>query len=125
MTMVRSFLGCLALLAFTASLASAGPVPPGRPADNSYSPVAERQCRAHHGEYRRVCMLGRYSCVTPFRDAGHACIDSGQCQGRRCIYRGGGHPVGPVIGQCVANSDPCGCFTTVEHGFIAGGLCVD
>jgi hypothetical protein len=118
--------GCaLLLLTGALGLAGAGDAQPRRPGGDGYSAAADRQCRQRHGDYRRVCMLGRYSCVTRFADAGRRCRSSSDCQGRRCLYRGPGNVRGPVTGQCVATSDPCGCFTTVENGRIAGGLCVD
>jgi hypothetical protein len=63
--------------------------------------------------------------VVRYRDANRRCRSSSECQGHRCEWRSSGHPTGPVTGQCAANSNPCGCFTTVESGRISGGICVD
>lgn len=96
------------------------------PAANGFSRQAEHACRVMGGEYRRVCMLGRYRCVTRYRDAGRVCRDASDCLGHRCVYQGPNPPPpGPVTGRCAVNTDPCGCFTTVDHGRVAGGMCVD
>ena len=83
-------------------------------------------CTAQGGTVRPICRMQNLACVIPYADAGKLCSDKADCQGR-CLYTGG-RPLDPsakIAGRCQANSDPCGCFTTVEKGQVGPGLCVD
>ena len=104
------------LLAACAPVAGpAAPSPSGTP-----DPVA---CKAEGGAIRPVCKLQRPTCVIAYKDAGTACSDSSQCDGRCVTDRSTGSP-GQVAGVCEADSDPCGCVTEVVGG-VARTICVD
>ncbi|WP_304187611.1 hypothetical protein [Phenylobacterium aquaticum] len=117
-------------LALMTALMLAACAPTPAPADPQPVPVAQgpdaKACAAKGGTIRPVCMRGLPACVIPYRDAGKACADRSDCQGR-CLYQGD-RPAdrdAPVTGQCQATSNPCGCFAEVEHGRYLRGLCVD
>jgi hypothetical protein len=81
-------------------------------------------CKAQNGDWRRVCMMGNYMCVSTFADAGKTCSSSSECGGR-CLAEGSPDFGAKVTGKCSVNNDPCGCFQTVENGEAQPGLCVD
>ena len=59
-------------------------------------------------------------------DAGKPCTDGDQCEGDCRAEPSDGPPKpGTVTGVCQADSDPCGCFTTIEDGQVAHAICVD
>lgn len=104
---------------------------PSAPSENSSVAPADgkstanattaQTCKAQGGSWQPVCMLGRNYCILSYADAGKACTDSSQCQGK-CL-------VVPdriqTTGQCQLNNNPCGCFSTMEHGQPQPGLCID
>jgi hypothetical protein len=101
------------------------------PRDQSTSPdgpsVADaKACSDRGGTWRRVCLMGTWSCVMPYSDGGKSCKDKKDCQGQ-CRYQGEGvlEPGSPVTGVCQRNSDPCGCFAEVRDGKLQPTLCVD
>ena len=102
-------------------LSSCAPPPVPTPA-GSASPDAAA-CKAEGGAIRPVCKLQRPTCVIAYKDAGTACSDSSQCDGRCVTDRSTGSP-GQVAGVCGADSDPCGCVTEVVGG-VARTICVD
>jgi hypothetical protein len=124
------------LLLFAAlSLAScAQPDPPAeKPTTVSQTGVAEPKpdtpeaCVKNGGTYRRVCLMGSWSCVMPYSDAGKPCADKKECQGQ-CRYVGEGEMPPPgtaVTGACQRTTDPCGCFGIVADGKLQSMLCVD
>lgn len=75
-------------------------------------------------------MMGMYSCVIPYADAGKACQDKSDCQGK-CLTHDFGHdfnkskPEEKVTGQCQKNSSHFGCYAEVRGGKIGPALCVD
>ena len=81
-------------------------------------------CAKTGGEVRRVCLMGTPMCVVPFSDAGKTCSDSSECMGT-CRGDGSATPGQPATGKCQANTDPCGCFQTVEKGVAQHMLCAD
>ena len=93
-------------------------------ASNPSGPGATQACSAKGGRIQPVCRRQTLACVLTYADAGKACRGKADCQGR-CLYQGSPPADAGVIGKCQANSDPCGCFTTVEDGKLEAGLCVD
>ena len=83
-------------------------------------------CAARHGTIRPVCRMQRPACVIAYADAGRACQDKSDCEGR-CLLEGDApaDPNARVTGQCQATSDPCGCRTEVDGGKVAASICVD
>jgi hypothetical protein len=100
------------------------------PADGSTSAGASvrdaEACSTRGGTWRRVCLMGTWSCVMPYRDGGKTCADKKDCTGQ-CRYEGSESlaPGSPAKGVCQRNSDPCGCFAEVRDGKIQPALCVD
>lgn len=84
-------------------------------------------CAAKGGTVRPVCMSRTLTCVAPYPDAGRPCTDKSQCKGK--CFLTGPYPRSPlttkVVGRCQRNDDPCGCFSTIVKGRVAGGICVD
>lgn len=88
-------------------------------------------CEEAGGTVTSVCMFGMPQCVTPFADAGKTCSDSSECQGR-CLFddQGLGNRPGPVVGEsalgnCEADSNPCGCWWEIADGKVQQGICAD
>lgn len=90
--------------------------------------VDSEKCEAAGGHVERRGMLNRQMCVIPFADAGEACQDSRDCEGR-CLTSpradkrhetGGG-----VVGSCQNDNTRFGCSTEVEDGVAGPGLCID
>jgi hypothetical protein len=101
-----------------------------RPRDESTGPNSSLRdaeaCSNRGGTWRRVCLMGTWSCVMPYSDGGKTCSDKKDCQGQ-CRYEGGESlaPGAPAKGVCQRNSDPCGCFAEVRDGKLGHALCVD
>ncbi|QZD89960.1 hypothetical protein K3148_00655 [Qipengyuania aurantiaca] len=85
-----------------------------------------RVCEEQGGTVEKRGMAQIEQCVTPYADAGKACTDGDQCEGR-CIAEGqvGSPPGEPVTGICQRDDRLFGCFGIVEDGTIEAGLCVD
>lgn len=97
------------------------------PATAQPKPDTPEACAKNGGTYRRVCLMGTWSCVMPYADAGKPCSDKKQCQGQ-CRYEGTGEtpPAGTAVaGACQRTTDPCGCFGIVADGKLESMLCVD
>jgi hypothetical protein len=107
-----------------APAAEAAPTPEQSPAP---APIAdEASCKTAGGDWRRVCRMGKPACVVTYKDAGEACTDGSQCEGGKCVAEiTTATPGAAAAGQCVINSDPCGCKTLITDGKAAASLCVD
>ncbi len=81
-------------------------------------------CIAAGGSWKRVCRAQKLTCVRRYRDAGKACSDSSQCDGRCVGDRDAPETTGQIAGVCEADSDPCGCTTEIIGG-VARTICVD
>jgi hypothetical protein len=116
----------LAGLALALALAGGCRMTPEAPAPGTPGPVqtSAQQCAGQGGSIRPVCRRQSLQCVVAYRDAGKTCTDGDQCAGD-CLYEGSDPPAGQVAGACQADSDPCGCKSTVENGRIARSICVD
>lgn len=119
------------LLILTLGLAACAPaesVPTATASNATVIPKDEQSCRVAGGTWRPVCMMGTLTCVVTFKDAGKTCRDGNECEGRQCRYEGKQTPdmTGKeASGKCLAQNDPCGCFTLVQDGKIMGTLCAD
>jgi hypothetical protein len=94
------------------------------------SEIDEAQCKRTEGEWRRVCIAQRFTCVKAYSDAGKRCRDSSECEGEcivdftvRCEAPGQCSeelpvpaPGSEVTGTCQRNDDPCGSFVIVRGG---------
>jgi hypothetical protein len=120
----------LALLLLTLGLASCVPAEGNTPqaaTETRSIPTDEQSCKAAGATWRRVCLMGNWTCVVSYADAGKTCRDGDECQGKQCRHNGKPveDPNQEVTGKCVATSDPCGCFALVEDGKVEAALCVD
>jgi hypothetical protein len=113
----------LVLLLLTAcapvSAPSSPPVAPSTPPPSSARPD-DVACAARGGTIRSVCRIQRLAGVFAYEDAGKACTDGDQCEGRCVVLTGDGSKGG----VCEADSDPCGCTTELIGG-VPSSICVD
>lgn len=114
------------VIAAALALAACAPEPPvAEKPDRPLNPT--EACAAKGGTYRRVCLMGDWTCVMPHKDAGKRCSDGDECESKQCRYVGASapQPGQQATGECRRTSDPCGCFTLVEDGKAEPTLCVD
>ena len=106
----------------TTTVARGTPVLPG----GAMSTEDRRACEEQGGTVEKRGMAQTELCVMPYADAGKACTDGDQCEGR-CIAEGqvASPPGEPVTGICQRDDRLFGCFGIVEDGTIEAGLCVD
>ncbi len=69
-----------------------------------------KTCIESGGTLRKPVCLGKfYICIYNYSDAGKLCNSSDECKGE-CIVTDNDR-----IAKCKADSDPCGCFSTIEN----------
>ncbi len=85
-----------------------------------------KACTAKGGTFSQQGMLGCYQCVVTYSDAGKACQDSSDCQGK-CKNTGEFVDANAKTqsGQCASDSSPFGCYQTIEEGVAQPAICVD
>ena len=85
-----------------------------------------KACTAKGGAFSQQGMLGCYQCVVSYSDAGKACQDSSDCQGK-CKNTGEFVDANAKTqsGQCASDSSPFGCYQTIEEGVAQPAICVD
>lgn len=83
-------------------------------------------CTAKGGAFLQQGRLGCYQCVVTYTDAGKACQDSTDCQGK-CKNTGEfiAANVKTQSGQCASDSSLFGCYQTIEKGVAQPAICVD
>ena len=83
-------------------------------------------CTAKGGAFSQQGRLGCYQCVVNYTDAGKACQDSTDCQGK-CKNTGEfiAANVKTQSGQCASDSSGFGCYQTIEKGVAQPAICVD
>lgn len=96
------------------------PVTPGQ------TPTASA-CAARGGELRPVGRMQTLQCVIKYADAGKRCRNGDDCLGDCRLQDATPAPREgtATVGQCQANSNNFGCFTTVENGRAGPTLCID
>ncbi len=110
----------LLLAACTAPGAPVAAVEPAAPA----AVTEASACADKGGTIRPVCRRQIATCVIAYKDAGKACTDGAQCDGH-CLYKDDPPAgAGALTGQCQADSNPCGCRTTLTAGQPTT-ICVD
>jgi len=116
---MRIILSAFALLA----LAACAPMTEG-PATAPTVDIAA--CTANGGEVKPICRMQKPACIFTYKDAGKACTDSEQCEGR-CVAADGAMPEGGAVvaGVCEVDNDVCGCSTEIVGGKAQAGRCVD
>ena len=123
--MMKSLLAAGALLLLAACAApttAAEAIPPAQTAASDDAGA----CAARNGTIRPICRMQRMTCVIAYRDAGRACANDADCEGK-CLLKGEApaDPNARVAGQCQASSDPCGCRTEVDGAKVKLSICVD
>ena len=83
-------------------------------------------CTAKGGAFSQQGRLGCYQCVVTYTDAGKACQDSTDCQGK-CKNTGEFIEANAKTqsGQCASDSSAFGCYQTIEKGMAQPAICVD
>lgn len=82
-------------------------------------------CLASGGKVEGIGMFGIPSCVAYYEDAGKACIDNSQCQGK-CFVPNTYEIGTPMNGVCQESGhDSFGCISTIENGAVADAFCQD
>jgi hypothetical protein len=88
----------------------------------------QTRCTDAGGMVSQGGLLGGWSCVVPYADAGMACTDADQCLGA-CYADDNADqpPMGEVgaTGTCQPNDSPFGCHGRIVDGTLQGVLCVD
>lgn len=92
----------------------------------SLAAIDKDACAARNGEVRQEGLLGTWRCVIPYADAGKACRDKTDCEGK-CLLPPDSDAVtgAEATGACQANDSPFGCYAEVVDGKVAAALCVD
>ena len=85
-----------------------------------------KACGTKGGTFLQQGRLGCYQCVVSYTDAGEACQDSSDCQGK-CKNTGEfvDANVKNQFGQCASDSSRFGCYQTIEKGVAQPAICVD
>lgn len=119
--------------------AAAAPEPEIPPADGENLPktiddlraeslaaIDKEACAAKGGEVRQEGLLGTYRCTVPYADAGKACRDKTDCEGKCLLPPESEAPTGETAsGVCQANDSPFGCYAEIIDGKVEAALCVD
>lgn len=114
-----------AMAALTFGACAPQPTPPAdTPA--AIRSLSASECEARGGAMTPVGRMQTLQCVIAYTDAGKPCTDGAQCQGDcrtepTVTVREGQS----VTGQCQANSNRFGCFTTIRNGKAEATLCID
>lgn len=97
------------------------------PVQVAESPAAA-ECMERGGRMQQLGRMQTMQCVAPHADAGQPCTDSDQCVGQCRIDNAAARSSAAgasVVGQCQADSNPFGCYATVEDGKAQARICVD
>ncbi len=100
------------------------PAPPtgGQSFARELSVAGKAACIAVGDRVERRGRLQAETCVHSFADAGKACTDSSQCQGK-CVSQG--NATEATAGQCQAHDHQFGCYSEVKAGKAVNTICVD
>lgn len=92
----------------------------------SLAAIDKEACAAKRGEIRQEGLLGTWRCVVPYADAGKACRDKADCEGK-CLLppESTAATDEEATGACQANDSPFGCYAEIVDGRVAAALCVD
>ena len=115
----------IAALALTAAACAPAPV---QTADTPamIRSLSPSECAARGGAMTPVGRMQTIQCVINYADAGKRCTDGAQCEGDcRTEPDVTAREGQSVTGQCQANSNRFGCFTTITNGKAEATLCID
>lgn len=89
------------------------------------APIDAEAC-ASRGGIVRTGSAGASACAMPYRDAGKACTDGGECEGDCWASAPTPAKDGRIHGQCQPDTTLFGCHALVERGQLVGGVaCVE
>ena len=117
--------GCLVTASIGLTISCAGERP-----RTTLSKAEKEACLADGGRLAMMGLFGGEGCARPMTDAGKACTDGSQCQGRTCLLDTGRPDFKPpaddaqVVGQCAPTDHNFACRWRVFDGR-ARQLCVD
>ena len=127
---MKQFIMGIAILCLAACASPEPVAPPEVPeSTEAYVEGNMKLCAAEGGSYQREGMLGWWRCTMPYSDAGKACSDRSDCEGK-CLTgadNGGdwSFETGGARGVCQATDSPFGCYAEIIDGRVNGTLCVD
>jgi putative hemolysin len=118
---VVALLGGLALAGCTPTEA---PAPEAGPQSypRELSAADRMACTSSGGRVERRGRLQAEACVHPFADAGKACTDKADCQGK-CVSTGNDPTA--TAGQCQADDRLFGCYSEIKGGEAVNTICID
>lgn len=82
----------------------------------------QKACADFGGTYARAGILGFYFCFVDYADAGKACLNSGECEGK-CVATDTSSE--PPSGVCQSSDNPFGCYTELRGDPPYPTICVD
>ncbi|GGD78309.1 hypothetical protein [Croceicoccus mobilis] len=136
MRWITAITGSAAIAAATGALIACAPISEAQPAapqpvapdildrtDPAPQPDAA-SCKASGGVLDRRGRAQTAMCVHPYSDAGKACRDNLECEGK-CIAPVDHGPDGQIVGQCQADDALFGCYAEVVDGKSVRAICVD
>ncbi|MDR7102591.1 hypothetical protein [Croceicoccus sp. BE223] len=130
---MRAFLLAPALLIVAACTQASAQSDQPIAAPDAQGPVATASvdaatCKAAGGFLDRRGRMQSEICVHPYADAGKACRDSQECDGK-CVTGASPEPGeaadGQLVGQCQADDALFGCYAEVVDGKRVRAICVD
>lgn len=100
----------------------------GSPSSSSVKapPLDQQACQQQGGRWQAIGRAQRWVCLVDYADAGKACSDAAQCQGR-CLLEDVDVPAGqPANGVCQRDaSQAFGCRQPVQNGVAGSVVCID
>lgn len=137
MRWITAITGSAAIAAAAGALIACAPVSDAQsnPAPQPVAPdILERpgpalqpnaaSCKASGGFLDRRGRAQTAMCVHPYSDAGKACRDNLECEGK-CVAPVDDGPDGQIVGQCQADDALFGCYAEVVDGKSVRAICVD
>lgn len=97
-----------------------------QPAAVKAPPLDQQACQQQGGRWQAIGRAQRWVCLVDYADAGKACSDAAQCQGR-CLLEDVDVPAGqPASGVCQRDaSQAFGCRQPVQNGVAGSVVCID
>lgn len=101
-------------------------IPPGLRDPKQPDGAEAAECTRQDGKYARRGKAGVWVCDRPTKDAGKACSNEEECEGRICVAPKDAAPgtqaQGTCFGRTVSSST---CLARVSNGVVGSALCID
>lgn len=91
----------------------------------AYGILHKTVCEEEGGEWKKLGMQQRDSCVLPAADGGKSCTDSKQCEVACVAKNKESHYGARAEGVCLQSTDLFGCHSYVSKGIVEPPLCTD